>query len=208
VQVKGRSDPVPVFRILGRRRRRTRLEVSADAGLTELVGRERERSVLRDLLARVKSGQGQVVGIVGDAGVGKSRLVHEFRKSVKDEWLTWLEGHCVPYGQATPLLPVIQVLSMNFQIEEGDNRLQIEEKLRRGVRRLEAGLDWVVPHLCELYGLPVEDESLSRLDPKERRQRTFEAIRSLTVAGSQRRPNVVVVEDLNGSIRPRTTSPS
>jgi predicted ATPase/class 3 adenylate cyclase len=196
VQVKGRSDPVSVFRIVGRRRRRTRLEISAEAGLTQLVGRARERDLLCDLLARVQSGQGQVVGIVGEAGVGKSRLVHEFRKSVKEEALTWLEGHCVPYGQATPFLPILDVLSMNFQIEEGDNRLQIEEKLRSSVRRLDAGVHWVLPHLAELYGLPVEEESLRRLDPKDKRQRTFEAIRALTIAGSQRRPHVLVVEDL------------
>ena len=196
VQVKGRSDPVSVFRIVGRRRRRTRLEISAEAGLTQLVGRTHERDMLRDLLARVQSGQGQVVGIVGEAGVGKSRLVHEFRKSVKEEWLTWLEGHCVPYGQATPFLPILDVLNMNFQIEEGDNRLQIEEKLRSNVRRLDAGVHWVLPHLAELYGLPVEEEHLRRLDPKDKRQRTFEAIRALTVAGSQRRPHVLVVEDL------------
>ncbi len=196
VQIKGRSDPVSVFRIVGRRRRRTRLEISAEAGLTQLVGRTHERDALRDLLARVKSGQGQVVGIVGEAGVGKSRLVHEFRKSVRDEWLTWLEGHCVPYAQATPFLPVIDVLSMNFEIEEGDNRLQIEEKLRSGVRRLDPSLHWVLPHLAELYGLPVEEEALRRLDPKDKRRRTFEAIRALTVAGSQRRPHVLVVEDL------------
>jgi len=196
VQVKGRSDPVSVFRIVGRRRRRTRLEISAEAGLTQLVGRTHERDMLRDLLARVKSGQGQAVGIVGEAGVGKSRLVHEFRKSVEDEWLTWLEGHCIPYGQATPFLPVLDVLSMNFQIEEGDNRLQIEEKLRSGVRRLDPSLHWVLPHLAELYGLPVEEEAPRRLDPKDKRQRTFEAIRALTVAGSQRRPHVLVVEDL------------
>ena len=196
VQVKGRDDPVAVFRILGRRRRRSRLEVSAEAGLTELVGRAHERDLLRELLARVKGGQGQVVAILGEAGVGKSRLVHEFHKSVKDEWLTWLEGHCAPYAQGTPLLPVLEVVSANFQIEEGDNRLQIEDKLRRGVRRLDAGLDWVLPHLCELYGLPIEEEALRRLDPKEKRQRTFEAIRALTVAGSQRRPHVLVVEDL------------
>jgi class 3 adenylate cyclase/tetratricopeptide (TPR) repeat protein len=196
VQVKGRTEPVSVFRILGRRRRRSRIEVSADAGLTTLVGREREREILRDLLARAKSARGQVVGLVGEAGVGKSRLVYEFRNSVEGERLTWLEGHCVPYGQSTPFLPVLEVLSMNFQIEEGDNRLQIEEKLRRGMQRLDVPLEGVSPYLRELYGLTDEDDPLRQLDPKEKRQRTFEAIRALTVAASQRRPHVIVIEDL------------
>jgi class 3 adenylate cyclase/tetratricopeptide (TPR) repeat protein len=197
VQVKGRSEPVSVFKVTGRRRGRTRLEVSAERGLTPLIGRERELGLLRDCLERVKAGRGQVVGIVGEAGVGKSRLLYEFRKSLEGELVTWLEGDCVSYGQATPYLPVLEILRANFQIEEGDNPLQIQEKLRQGVRQLDSSLEAILPFLGELLGLPLGDERLKYLDPKDKRQKTFEAIRALTVAGSQRRPIVVIVEDLH-----------
>ncbi len=197
VAIKGRGEPVSVHRVTGRRRSRTRLEVSAERGLTELVGRERELGLLRDCLARVKAGRGQVVGIVGEAGVGKSRLLYEFRKALEGERVTWLEGHCVAYGQATPYLPVLEILRTNFQIEEGDNALQIQEKLRQGVHRLDPGLEKILPFLQALFGPPGADETLKHLEPKDKRQKTFEAIRTLTVAGSQRRPHVVIVEDLH-----------
>ena len=195
--VKGRSEPVSIFKVTGRRRGRTRLEVSAERGLTQLVGRERELALLHDCLARAKAGRGQVVGIVGEPGVGKSRLLYEFRKSLEGERVTWLDGHCVAYGQTTPYLPVLDILRANFQIEEGDNPLQIREKLRQGLRLLDPALEVILPFLCELLGLPAEGESLKYLDPKDKRQKTFEAIRALTMAGSQRGPLVIIVEDLH-----------
>jgi predicted ATPase/class 3 adenylate cyclase len=197
MDVKGRSTPVVAYRVTGRRWGRTRLDVSAERGLTRLAGRQRELGVLQDCLARARAGRGQVVGIVGEPGVGKSRLLHEFRRSLQGEPVTWLEGHCVAYGQGTPFLPILDVLRANFQIEDDDNPLQIREKLYQGLRQLDPALTTVLPLLAELFGLPAGDESIKHLDPKERRKRTFEAIRALTVAGSQRRPLVVVYEDLH-----------
>jgi class 3 adenylate cyclase/tetratricopeptide (TPR) repeat protein len=197
VEVKGRSEPVSVYRVTGRRRGRTRLEVSAERGLTPLVGRERELALPQDCLTRARAGRGQVVGIVGEPGVGKSRLLYEFRRSLEGERVTWLEGHCVAYGQATPYLPLIEILRANFQIEEEDNPLQLQEKLRQGLRQLDLNLDATLPFLGDLFGLPSAGEHLKYLDPKDKRQKTFETIRALTVAGSQRQPLVVIVEDLH-----------
>ena len=197
VQVKGRTEPVSAYKVTGRRRGRTRLEISAERGLTQLVGRQRELGLLHDCLARAKSGRGQVVGIVGEPGVGKSRLLYEFRRSLEGEGVTWLEGHCVAYGQATPYLPVLEILRANFQIEEGDNPLQIREKLRQGLRQLDPALEGIRSFLGELLGVAGEDENLKYLDPKDKRQKTFQAIRALTGAGSQRRPLVAILEDLH-----------
>lgn len=195
VAVKGRREPVSVFRLTGRRRR-TRLEVSAEAGLTDLVDRTRELQVLQDSFARAKDGRGQVVALVGEPGVGKSRLLHEFRRSLDHERPIWLEGHCVAFGQATPYLPVLDMCRANFQIEDGDNPLQVEAKLRQGVRRIDPELERILPYLRELFGLARGDETLEHLDPKERRRKMFEAIRALTLAGGQRRVQVFVFEDL------------
>ncbi len=197
VQVKGRSAPVQVYRVIGRRRGRTRLEVSVERGLSELVGRERESGLLHDCLDRARAGRGQVVGIVGEPGVGKSRLLYEFRKSLEGEHVTWLEGHCVAYGQTTPYLPILEILRTNFQIEDGDNPLQIHEKLRQGIHRLDPALEEILPFLHDLFGLPGGEEALKHLDLKVKRQKTFEAIRTLTLAGSQRRLHVLIVEDLH-----------
>jgi class 3 adenylate cyclase/tetratricopeptide (TPR) repeat protein len=195
VPIKGLTEPVEIHRVTGRRRR-TRLEVSAERGLSRLVGREQELSLLRDCFARARVGRGQMVGVVGEAGVGKSRLVHEFRASLADERITWLAGHCVAYGQGTPYLPVLEILRANFDVEEGDNPLQIEAKLRQGVRRLDPALESTLPFFRELLLLPA-DEDFKKLDAKIKRHQTFESIRALTVAGSQRAPIVIVVEDLH-----------
>ena len=196
VRVKGYPEPVSVFRVTGRRRRRSRLEVSADRGLSALIGRERELGILRDRFARVRAGRGQVVGIVGEPGAGKSRLLYEFRGSLEGERAWWIEGHCTAHGQTTPYLPILEICKANFTIEDEDNPLQIDDKLRQGLRRLDLDPEEVLPFLRELLGLPDADEALRHLDPKEKRQRTFETLHSLTLAGSRIRPEILVVEDL------------
>jgi len=197
VPIEGRLEPVSVLRVTGRLRRRSRLEVTADSGLTEFIGREREHAVLEGRLASAMAGRGQVVGIVGEAGIGKSRLVYEFRRSLPPGQVTWLEARCAPDGQATPYGPILEILNTNFEIEEGDNPAQIDEKLRRGLRRIDGDLERILPFLREPYGLPGEDDALKHLTPKERRSKTFDAIQALTVAGSQRRPHVLIIEDLH-----------
>lgn len=197
VQVKGRSESVSVFKVTGRRRRRNRLQVSAERGLTELIGREREHAMLQACLARAMAGRGQVVGIVGEPGIGKSRLLYEFGRTLGSGRVVWLEAHCAPDGQAIPYAPILEIVGTTFHIEEGDKTPQIEDKLRQGLRQLDAGLEGILPFLRTLFGLPSEDEALRHLTPKDKRQRTFEAIRALTVAGSRRRPHVLIVEDLH-----------
>jgi class 3 adenylate cyclase/tetratricopeptide (TPR) repeat protein len=197
VQVRGRSQPVPVYKIIRRRQGRSRLEVSIDRGLTPLVGREREITLLHDCLTRTKAGRGQVVGIVGEPGIGKSRLLYEFRKSLEGERIVWLEGHCVAYGQNTPYLPILEVLRASFQIEDGDTALQLREKLRQGLRQLDVNFEGLLPYLAELFGLPIEDDTLTQLHPHLKQWKTFEALRAMTMAGSQRRPHVIVIEDLH-----------
>ena len=194
--IKGLEKPVAVFRITGRRRARRRFDVMTERGLTPLAGRDRELQLLRDCLVRVKGGRGQTVAIVGEAGVGKSRLLHEFHRSLEGEKITWLEGHCTAYGQAAPYLPVLEVVRTTFGVEEGDNQLQIEEKLRQGVRQLDGALEWVLPFLGELLTSRV-DPTLRHLEPKEKRKKTFEAFRALTAAGAHRRPLIIIQEDLH-----------
>jgi class 3 adenylate cyclase/tetratricopeptide (TPR) repeat protein len=196
VQVKGRAQPVLTFRITGRRRR-SRFEVRAERGLTPLVGRGQDLALLHNCLARAQAGRGQVVGLVGEPGVGKSRLLFEFRAALRNEKVTWLEGHCASDGQTIPYFPILEILRANFQIEAGDNPLQTEAKLRQGLRELGIEPDRVLPFLRELFNIPAEDDVLKHLDPQMKRRRVFEAIHSLTVAGTRQRPLVLVLEDLH-----------
>jgi class 3 adenylate cyclase len=197
VEVKGQRAPVQVYKVTGRRRWRSRLEMSAERGLTPLIGRQRELALLHDCLTRAEGGRGQVVGIVGEAGVGKSRLLYELQTALPAGRVHWLSGHCVAHGQTTPYLPLLEILRTNFQIEEEDNPLQIREKLRQGVQLLDLSLAQTLPFLEVLLGLPGADEAVRHLEPKDQRQQTFEAIRALAIAGSQRRPHVLVCENLH-----------
>jgi class 3 adenylate cyclase/tetratricopeptide (TPR) repeat protein len=197
MQLQARDTPVSVFKVTGRKRARSRLELGIERGLTEFIGRRGELSVMHERLARAKAGQGQVVAIVAEPGAGKSRLLFEFRKALQGEEITWLEGHCEPYAQASPYLPILQILRANFQIEEGDNRLQAQEKLRHGVLALDPTLEGIVPFLRELLDPSGEDDALKHLEPQIKRRRTFEALLALTMAGSQRRPFIAVIEDVH-----------
>ena len=112
--------------------------MAVERGLTPLVGRERELATLRERFREVKAGRGQVVGIAGEAGMGKSRLVLEFRRALAQagEAVTWLEGHCISFGQASPFLPLIELLRENFQIDELDGEPEIIAKVEQGMRRM------------------------------------------------------------------------
>jgi class 3 adenylate cyclase len=130
--VKGKNKPVSIFRVLGSGKSRSRFEARAQMGLTRFVGRERELEILQDSFERVRNGKGQALSIVAEAGMGKSRLLYEFRKSLTNEDVTFLEGRCVSYGQNIPYLPLIDVLKSNFRIEPDDKPDQISAKVEDG----------------------------------------------------------------------------
>jgi class 3 adenylate cyclase/tetratricopeptide (TPR) repeat protein len=197
MQLRHRSEPVSVFRVTGRRPARSRLEVAAERGLTQLVGREAELRVLHDRLARVRAGESQLVTVTGEPGAGKSRLLYEFHRGLASERLTWREGHCETSAQSMPYLPIVQILQTEFDIEDGDNPLQVQDKLRQGVVALDPALEPALPFLRELFGLAGGDEATRHLEPQIKRLRTFEAILAVITACSRRRPLVVMVEDLH-----------
>jgi class 3 adenylate cyclase/tetratricopeptide (TPR) repeat protein len=196
--VKGHTEPVRAFEVLRARGRRTRLEVAAERGLTPLVGRERELATLRDLFQQVKAGRGQVVSITGEACIGKSRLVLEFRQALAaaGEAVTWLEGQCLSFGQTMPFLPVIDQLRANFGIAEADGAPEIIAKVEDGMRRM-GNLEAHIPAIRYLLAVDPGDEAFPALEPAARRQRIFEAILALSLQGAQRRPLVLVYEDLH-----------
>jgi class 3 adenylate cyclase/tetratricopeptide (TPR) repeat protein len=197
VEVRGQRAPVVVYRITGRRRWRSRLEMSAARGLTQLAGRRRELALLHDCLRRVEAGHGQVVGVIGEPGVGKSRLIYELHAALGDDRVEWLEGHCVAYGRTLPYGPVLEILRTEFHIEEGDIPLQIQEKLRDGLQRLDPGLEPLLPFLEAIFALPGADDALRHLDRQYRRQQTLEMIRAVIAAASRRQPQMLVCENLH-----------
>ena len=195
--VKGRA-PVRAFEVLRPRGRRTRFDMAVERGLTPLVGRERELATLRERFREVKAGRGQVVGITGEAGMGKSRLVLEFRRALAQagEVVTWLEGHCISFGQASPFLPLIELLRDNFQIDEVDGALEIIAKGEQGMRRM-GELEAHIPAIRYLLSVDPGDPAFAALEGTVRRRHLFAALRALSLCGAQRRPLVLVIEDLH-----------
>ena len=197
IEVKGRKQPVKAYELLGPGRARTRMGVSVARGLTPFVGRQKELRHLLDCYERAKKGQGQVVGIVGEPGVGKSRLILQVKGAIPTDECTCLQGECLHYGEATPYLPVLNILRFYFGLEEGEPEPLAKRKMKDKVRGLDERLETFLPPLHEILSLRVEDDAYLKLEPQKRRERTFEAIRNLWIRESQSRPLIVIVEDLH-----------
>jgi class 3 adenylate cyclase/tetratricopeptide (TPR) repeat protein len=197
LSVKGLGEPIEVFELTGTGPARTRFQAAALRGFTRFVGRHGEVEHLRRVLGLANSSRGQVVAIVGDAGVGKSRLVYEFTHShwVQD-WLI-LEAASVSYGKATGYLPVIDLLKGYFKLDDRDNHREMRDKVLRHVLGLDRALEPQLPPLLALLDLPVEDPLWHNLDPPQRRQRTIDAVKRLLLRESQVQPLLVVFEDLH-----------
>jgi class 3 adenylate cyclase len=195
--VKGRAA-VHAHEVLRPRGRRSRLDAAIERGLTPLVGRERELDILRDRFREAHSGHGQVVFVAGEAGIGKSRLLLEFRRGLADagEDATWLEGQCVSFGQSIPFLPIVDQLRRNFGIEELDGEPEIIAKIEHGMRRM-GGLETHIPYVRYLLGVDPGDPKVAAIDAAARRARILEAVRALSLRGAQIRPIVFVFEDLH-----------
>jgi len=197
VTVKGLEAPTPVYELTGIIPARSRLQARAARGLTRFVGRERELEQLAQARERAAAGHGQTVAIVGEAGVGKSRLVWEFVRSHRTEGWLVLESGSVSYGKATPYLPVIELLKAYLGIQERDGPRAICERVAGKLLTLDRALEPLQTPLLALLDVPVEDAAWEALDPPQRRQRTLEAVKRLLLRESQVQPLLVVFEDLH-----------
>ena len=197
LKVRGLAEPLEVFQIVGAGTVRTRLQAAALRGLTRFVGRNSELEYLFDALGRASSGHGQVVGVIGEAGVGKSRLIHEFIHSTRLEKCFSFEAPSVSYGRATSYLPVIGLLKSYFKIGDRDSHREMREKVTGKLLTLDETLS---PHLAPLLALldvPIEGGGWNLLDPPQRRQKTLNAVKRLLLRESREQPLVVIFEDLH-----------
>ena len=197
VAVKGLADPVEVFELVGASSTRTRLQAFAARGLTRFVGRQAEFEALRQALEHAGTSHGQVVSVIGEPGVGKTRLAYEFiRSHHTHDWLV-LASSSVSYGKATAYLPVRDLLKAYFQLDDRDDGRKMREKLTGKLLTLDATLGPTLPAFLALLDVPVEDRHWQALDPTQRRQRTLEAIKHLLLRESQVQPLLLVFENLH-----------
>ena len=195
--IKGLMAPLEVYEVVGAATVRSRLQATAARGLTRFVGRDAELDQLRQALERAGSGRGQLVAVVGEPGVGKSRLFWEFTHSHRlDGWLL-VESSSVSYGKATAFLPILDLLRAYFQLEPRDDARKIREKVTGKLLSLDRALEPALPALLWLLEVPVDDPAWQRLDPPQRRQQALDGVKRLLLRESQIQPLLVVFEDLH-----------
>jgi class 3 adenylate cyclase len=197
VPVKGLAAPVEVFELAGVSGLRRRLQAAVVRGLTRFVGREQELAAIHQALARAATGHGQIVAMVGEAGVGKSRLVYEgLHAPHTSGWLV-LESASVSYGKATPYFPVLDLLRRYCRLEDTDDARTIRAKVTGQVLTLDEALQDTIPALLSLLEVLPDDSPFRTLDPPQRRQHTFQALKRVLLRESQVQPLLLVFEDLH-----------
>src|SRR5262245_43242618 len=197
IPVKGLAHPLEIFELMAAGQARTRLEAASLRGLTRFVGRDAEVEHLRRVLGQAESSRGQVIALVGEAGVGKSRLTYEFTHSHRVHDWRILEAASLSYGKATSYLPVIDLLRGYFSIGDRDDQREMRAKVLGRVLELDRALEPLVPPLFSLLDVPVKDVGWQTLDPPQRRQRTLDAVKRLLLREAQVQPLLVVFEDLH-----------
>lgn len=197
IPVKGLDEPVEVFELTGASETRRRLQASMTRGLSHFVGRETEMETLIQALSQAHAGHGQVVAVVGEAGVGKSRLFYEFVHSHRAQAWRVLESSAVSYGQSTSYLLIADLLKGYFQIEDRDTTQHIREKVTGRLLTLDEQLKDAIPPLLSLLDALPEDDPLQFLEPPHRQGLVQDALKQLLLSESQRQPLLLVFEDLH-----------
>ncbi|MGD0291264.1 MAG: adenylate/guanylate cyclase domain-containing protein [Candidatus Binataceae bacterium] len=195
-RVKGVSEPVNVYEVTGLGPLRTRLQRSAGRGLTKFVGREREMEALKHAAEQARSGHGQIVAAMAEAGTGKSRLYFEF-KAISQSGSMVLETFSVSHGKASAYLPVLDLLHGYFKIAGEDDERSRREKVNGKVLTLDRALEDTVPYLFSLLGIVEGEDPLAQMDGQLKKRRTLEAIKRILLRESLNQPLMVIFEDLH-----------
>jgi class 3 adenylate cyclase/tetratricopeptide (TPR) repeat protein len=197
VPVKGLVEPVEVFELVGASPLRRRFQAAAARGLTRFVGRQHELEALHQALAQAAAGHGQVAALVGEAGVGKSRLAYEFIHAPQTQGWLVLESASVSYGKATPYFPVIDLLKRYCHLDEQDDPRTVRAKVTGQVLTLDESLQDTIPVLLSLLEVLPDDSSFRTLDPPQRRQHILQGLKRVLLRESQMQPLLLVFEDLH-----------
>ena len=197
LEVKGKKKPQEGYELIRVGEEKSRLKALAARGLTKFVGRINSMAALKDPFERVLSGSGQIVGISGEAGVGKSRLLLELINQLPKSEFIYFEGRCLRYGESILYMPILEILRSYFDIKEEDSDNIINRKIKEMINALDEKLAGSIAPIQELLTQSSEDESYLALNPKQKRERTFESLRELFITASQNKPLMLVFEDVH-----------
>ncbi|HEX7784639.1 MAG TPA: adenylate/guanylate cyclase domain-containing protein [Methylomirabilota bacterium] len=199
IPVKGLAAPVDVFELTGAGTVRTRLQAARARGFSRFVGRDADLEQIRQAAAQARQGHGQLVAVVGEAGVGKSRLFYEFIRSHHGPGSGWrvLEASSVSYGKATLFLPLAELLRGYFGIEGRDDLRTVRAKVTGTLLTLDRALEEAVPALLWILDVPDPGEAFLRLPPPQRRRRAIDSVKRVLLRESQVQPLLLLFEDLH-----------
>jgi class 3 adenylate cyclase/tetratricopeptide (TPR) repeat protein len=195
--LKGKAEPISAYRLLGVSHRRSGLREAPSPRTAVFVDRVSELAILNNFLRQVENGHGQAVGLVGEPGIGKSRLLAEFRRQVADRRANWVEGRCLSYGTAIPYLLALDLLRSDCGIVETDTREIVAGKVHDGLREVGMDPDEDGPVLLHLLEIKDVADSPALSNPEAVKSKAFETLRQLTIKRSERRPLILVLEDLH-----------
>jgi class 3 adenylate cyclase/tetratricopeptide (TPR) repeat protein len=197
LRVKGLQEPSRAFDLERAGRLRTRLDLSRARGFTRFVGRGHEMSRLDSVLAQVLEGKGVVVGVVGEAGVGKSRLCLEFVEDCRAQGISIYEAHCPAHGKSIPFLPVFELLRSYFGITELDGPVETRRKIAGTLILLDEAFQEALPLVFDFLGVPDPERPAPTMDPDARQRQLFAFVRQLIEARSRQEPAVMLLDDLH-----------
>src|SRR5262245_52134446 len=197
IAVKGVSEPIRVYELEGMGALRTPLELSRSRGFSRFVGRLDEMAALEAALGRALGGEAQIVGVVGEPGVGKSRICYEFVERLRARGVPVFAGHGVPHGRSIPFLPVLEIIRDYFAIKDGDSDETVRDKVAGRSLRLDRELDDALPFLYEFLGVPDPQHPTPQMEPEAKQRKIFAFLRRLIHAHSRREPSVMLLEDLH-----------
>ena len=195
--VKGKTDPVAVYVLCGRHASRSRFDAVTRRGLTRFVGRDLELERLLDAWAQAQQGHGQVVSVVGEVGLGKSRLLYEFKQQLARRQARYIEGTCFTYGDSISYLPFLDIVRALCALEEGTPEAEAKQRIGDHLAMLELEASLIAPSMHHLLSFTVADPVFLQLPPELVRQRTVEALTTLVFAEARHRPLVVILEDVH-----------
>jgi class 3 adenylate cyclase/tetratricopeptide (TPR) repeat protein len=195
--VKGLAEPVAVFELAREGTLRTPLEVAATRGFSPFVGRESELAAIERALERAVKGEPQVIGVSGEAGVGKSRLCHEVARACRRRGLEVWEAHGLAHTKSVPLVPVLEILRSFFEISEADDAATARGKVERTLLELDPGLGEFLTLVFDLLGIADPERPAPRIDPDARQRQLFDALNRLVLARGRRTPGIILAEDLH-----------
>jgi class 3 adenylate cyclase/tetratricopeptide (TPR) repeat protein len=173
------------------------IEAKQLRGLSKFLGREKEISMLLEAAEKTMKGCGQAFGVAGDAGVGKSRLVYEFKNCLSAGKVTWLDGYCRSYDFVPPYQPFLDILKLSFGIKPGEGQASSKKKMLEKLKSLANSYEEILAPLHEMLALTVEDQGYLALSFQEKRKRIFNAVQSILVGETQEKPLIVILEDLH-----------